>query len=68
MTTQPQFPTVDPFVTFMDEQQAQERAQYEARAAARYAKHTPIATVIEFKPSQVAVPVYAGEARELIAA
>jgi hypothetical protein len=75
---------VDPYVSFMDAQRAQELAQYNARAEARYAKPevpqlqqvvdhltaemSAIATVIEFKPAQVAVPVYAGSARELIAA
>lgn len=76
---------VDPFVTFMDEQRAQELDSYNRRAEARYGKpkqapvlqqvvdhltaeYSAITTVIEFKPQQVAVPVYAGSARELIAA
>lgn len=38
--------TVDPFVSFMDAQQAQERAEYNARVEARYAK-PPLQQIVD---------------------
>lgn len=45
--------TVDPYVSFMDAQQAQERAEYTARVEARYAK-PPLQQIVDTLAAELA--------------